>query len=158
MKLNEKQTKKLAEATTKKLPFEEIIRKDAKTNGQDPDTAAEITAVMIRRYGFTPIRANNTVAMYKSKADDPETVIYSLVNADPTKLHIMNVYALLAAFKDMDFAEAITFFDDGRKGYGAFFPKYFSELGEIEDSEIPEFGDFQLTVDLDTFGNEEEAA
>ena len=158
MKLSKKQTEKLAKATTKKLSFEEIIRKNARTHGLDPDKAAEVTAITVHRYGLTPIRANNTVAMYKPREDDPSTVIFDIANADPEKIHVANVYALLAAFKDMGFADAITFFNGGRKGYGAFFPKYFSDIGDIEDSEIPEFGELQLTVDLDTFGEENAAA
>ena len=154
MKLSKKQTEKLAKQTVNKLSLEEIIRKNARTHGLAPDDAVKIASTFMHRYGFKPIRANNTVAMYKADISDPERVGFAIANADPTKLHIMNVYALLAAFKDMGFSEAITIFGEGNKGYGAFFPKYFSNIGDIEDSEIPELGELQLTVDLNTFGEE----
>lgn len=155
MKISKKQTERLAKATTKKLSLEEIIRKNARTHGLAPDDAVKIASSFMHRYGFKPIRANNTVAMYKADIDDPEKVGFAIANADPPKLHIMNVYALLAAFKNMGFSEAVTIFGEGNKGYGAFFPKYFSDVGEIESSEIPELGELQLTVDLDTFGEED---
>lgn len=157
MKLSKKQTEKLAKQTTKKLSFEEIIRKNARTNKVDPDKAVELAVIMGRNYGMTFIRANNTVAMYKPMKDDPSTVLFDIANADPEKLHVMNVYALLAAFKDMGFSDAYTVFNEG-KGSGAFFSKHFSDIADIENSEIPELGELQLTVDLDTFGEENAAA
>jgi hypothetical protein len=120
---------------------------------QTDNKAVEVAVIMGRNYGMTFIRANNTVAMYKPMKDDPSTVLFELANADPEKLHVMNVYVLLAAFKDMGFSDAYAVFNKG-KGYGAFFPKHFSDIADIEDSEIPEFGELQLTVDLDTFGEE----
>lgn len=153
MEISESRAKEiLSKSFEKKLGLEEVIRKSVPEG--DADTAVDMAANLINRYGMKVSRAANTVMMHKATKSDPNTAIALFATADPDELKFPSQIALLASLRPQGFNYAKVY--DDKEDLNDSDPttqikKNFSS--EIKEVNSP-FGNIELTVDLNNLGAE----
>jgi hypothetical protein len=151
MEISESRAKEiLSKSFEKKLSLEEVIRKSVPEG--DADTAVDMAANLINRYGMKVSRAANTIMMHKATKSDPNTAIALFATADPDELKFPSQIALLASLRPQGFNYAKVY--DDKEELKDSDPttqikkSFSSEINEVDSP----FGNIELTVDLNTLG------